>query len=42
MEDGFWDLFWDTGAPEFYLHARLAAMGEAGAGTVVQPPKADE
>ena len=19
MEDGYWDLFWDTGAPEFYL-----------------------
>lgn len=19
MEDGYWDLFWNTGAPEFYL-----------------------
>ena len=19
MEDGYWDLFWQTGAPEFYL-----------------------
>ena len=19
MEDGYWDLFWSTGAPEFYL-----------------------
>ena len=19
MEDGYWDRFWDTGAPEFYL-----------------------
>ena len=19
MDDGYWDLFWNTGAPEFYL-----------------------
>ena len=22
MEDGYWDLFWQTGAPEFYLLRR--------------------
>lgn len=28
MEDGYWDLFWDTGAPEFYLLRKKD--GEAG------------
>ena len=22
MEDGYWDLFWNTGLPEFYLLRR--------------------
>ena len=31
MDDGYWDLFWATGAPEFY---RLGGQGERGGGLV--------
>lgn len=41
MEDGYWNLFWSTGRPEFYLRARRAPQGETGAGTAVQPLEAD-
>lgn len=28
MEDGYWDLFWRTGAPEFYLMKKGRQNGE--------------
>lgn len=28
MEDGYWDLFWQTGAPEFYLLRKKDGGGE--------------
>ena len=28
MEDGYWDLFWQTGAPEFYLMRKKDKDGE--------------
>ena len=31
MDDGYWDLFWATGAPEFYL---LRGQRESGGGLV--------
>ena len=31
MEDGYWDLFWRTGMPEFYL---LRGQRESGGGLV--------
>ena len=27
MDDGYWDLFWNTGLPEAYLRARRAPRG---------------
>lgn len=27
MEDGYWDLFWNTGRPEFYLLRKHEAEG---------------
>ena len=27
MADGYWDLFWETGAPEFYMLRRRQADG---------------
>ncbi len=29
MEDGYWDLFWRTGAPEFYLLRKKDTEEEA-------------
>jgi len=42
MGEGYWDLFWQTGAPEFYLRARSGPQGVAGAGVAVPPPEAEE
>ena len=28
MEDGYWDLFWNTGLPEFYLLRKQESEGE--------------
>ena len=28
MDDGYWDLFWATGAPEFYLLRRREETGD--------------
>ena len=27
MEDGYWDLFWNTGLPEFYLLRKQEEYG---------------
>ena len=29
MEDGYWDLFWNTGLPEFSLLRKQESEGEA-------------
>ena len=29
MEDGYWDLFWNTGRPEFYLLRKHEEAGNA-------------
>ena len=28
MDDGYWDLFWNTGVPEFYLLRKKEEDGE--------------